>query len=260
MYMDRRLLYPAITVTAWAQQQPAQPAAEALRDRVQEYYQLMVDKKYRQAEAMVAEESREDYYNGRKPDLKGFEILTLDMQTATAAKVTIQAKVVLLMPGAGGQVFDMPTPTYWKLENGAWSWYIPEEVKAATPFGKMKADSAAAPALDMKGAAPGGIDNPDVGSLLNQITIDKHAVKLSAKEPEQQVTIFNNLPGPLDLIIDSHVKTIKGLSVVVQPVHLEAGSKAVVTLRRTGENKIEDSVTILAEPFHRELTIKVQTN
>ena len=72
--MDRRLLFPAIAATAWAQQ-PSQPSTEALRDRVQQYYQMMVDKKYRQAEAMVAMESKEDYYNGKK--IKHYKVCRL---------------------------------------------------------------------------------------------------------------------------------------------------------------------------------------
>ncbi len=257
--MDRRLLFPAIAATAWAQQ-PSQPVTEALRDRVQQYYQMMVDKKYRQAEAMVAEQSREDYYNGKKPDLRGFDIMNLDLQTPTTAKVTIRAKVVVLMPGAGGQLFDMPTPTYWILENGAWCWYIPEEVKAATPFGQMKNGANAAGGMDMKGAAPGGIDNPNVGSLVDQISIDKRSVTLTAKAPEQSVTITNGLPGPLDLTLDGRVLNIKGLKVEVKPTHLDAGAKAVVTIRRVGEAKLKDVVQVVAEPFHRIFDIQVESN
>lgn len=256
--MDRRLLFPAIAATAWAQQ-PSQPAAEALRDRVQQYYQMMVDKKYRQAEAMVAMESREDYYNGKKPDLKGFEIMNLDLLTPTTAKVTIRVKVVVLMPGAGGQLFDMPTPTYWILENGAWCWYIPEEVKAATPFGQMK-NTATGGGLDMKGAAPGGIDNPNVGSLVSQITIDKLSVRLSGQEREQSVTITNGLPGPVNLSLDSRVERITGLKVEIRPAQLQAGGKAVVTIRRVGDGKLKDVVQVVAEPFHRIFDIQVETN
>lgn len=259
MYMDRRLLYPAIAMTAWAQQ-PSQPAAEALRDRVQQYYQLMVEKKYRQAEGMVAEDSRDDYYNGKKPDLKGFQIINLDLQTPTTAKVTIQAKVVLLMPGAGGQVFDMPTPTYWKLENGGWCWYIPEEVRSATPFGKMQQTAGTAAAMDMKGAAPGGLDNPNVGALVDRITIDKLSVVLTSNEPEQRVTISNGLAGPLDLTLDSHTQNIAGLAVKIAPLHLEAGAQAVVTIRRTGNVRITEVVPVIAEPFHRIFNIQVRTD
>jgi hypothetical protein len=257
--MDRRLLFPAIAATAWAQQ-PSQPSTEALRDRVQQYYQMMVDKKYRQAEAMVAMESKEDYYNGKKPDLKGFEIMNLDLQTPTTAKVTIRAKVVVLMPGAGGQLFDMPTPTYWILENGTWSWYIPEEVKSATPFGQMKNGAGASGGMDMKGAAPGGIENPNVGALVNQISIDKRTITLSAKEPQQSVTITNGLPGPLDLNVDARVLNIKGLKVEVKPTHLDAGARAVVTFRRVGEARLTEVVQVIAEPFHRIFDIQVVSN
>jgi len=44
--MDRRLLFPALAATAWAQQtSPAQAAADkALRARLNQFYQLMVEK------------------------------------------------------------------------------------------------------------------------------------------------------------------------------------------------------------------------
>ncbi|HXJ43262.1 MAG TPA: hypothetical protein VNH18_28535 [Bryobacteraceae bacterium] len=260
--MDRRLLFPALAASAWAQQapQPAQPAVEALRDRVQQYYQLMVDKKYRQAEAMVAEDSKEDYYNSKKPDLKGFGIMSLDLTSEKTAKVTIRAKVLLLMPGAGAQIFDMPTPTYWKVENGSWSWYIPDEVRTATPFGKMQNNPSFGAGMDMKGAAPGGVENPDVGALVNKITIDRISIALSAKEPEQAITITNGLPGPINLSIDPHVKTIKGINVIADKLHLEAGEKSTLKIRRVGQEKVLDFVPVTAEPFHRVFNIQVRAD
>jgi hypothetical protein len=254
--MDRRLLFPAIAATAWAQQ-PSQPATEALRDRVQQYYQMMVDKKFRQAEALVAEESKEDYYAGKKPDIKNFEIMSIDLQADMVAKVTIKAKLLMLMPGAGAQVFDFPTPTYWKIEKGVWCWYVPAETKAATPFGKMVNDQSRGAGMDMKGAAPGTLDNPDVGSLLNKIGIDRVSVVLSEKEPVQLITITNGLPGPLDLIVDAHVKTIKNIVVDVTPLHLEGGAKAVITVRRQSAGKVADYVAITAQPFRRVFNIQV---
>jgi hypothetical protein len=244
-------------MTAWAQQ-PAQPTAEALRDRVQQYYQLMVDKKYRQAEAMVADDSKEDYYAGKKPDLKSFDIMNIDLQTANTAKVTIRAKVLLLMPGAGAQLFDMPTPTYWKLENGAWCWYIPEEIKNATPFGKVQTNQNAGTGLDMKGAAPGGIETPDIGALVGKISIDRLSVTLSAGKPEGVVTITNSLPGPIEVALDSHVNTISGIKVDVQPLHVEGGATAKVRIRRTGNVRKVDTVAVVAEPFHRVFSIEVR--
>ena len=260
--MDRRFLFPALAATAWAQQapQPAQPNVEALRDRVQQYYQLMVDKKYRQAEAMVAEDSKEDYYNGKKPDIRAFDIMSIDLTSEQTAKVTIRAKVMMLMPGAGAQIFDMPTPTNWKLENGLWAWYIPEEVKSATPFGKMQNNPSFGAGMDMKGAAPGGVENPDVFALINKITIDRISVALSAKDPEQIVTITNGLPGPITLSLDPHIKTIKGLSVTADALHLETGEKAAIHIRRAGREKVNDVVAVTAEPFHRVFKIQVRAD
>ena len=259
--MDRRLLFPVIAITAWAQQQPAQPAAEALRDRVRQYYQLMVEKKYRQAEAMVAEESKDDYYAGQKPEIKAFEITMLDLQTETTAKVTIRIKVLVLMPGAGAQIFDVPSATYWKLENGAWNWYIPAETKGLTPFGKMQPNSAAGTGtgMDMKGAAPGSLTSPDFAALLNQVHIDKSSITLTAQVPVQLVTIENGLPGPITLALDPHVKTLTGLTVEVEPAAVAAGAKAVIRIRRTGNKKFSDVVVVNAEPFHRSFEIMVRS-
>lgn len=256
--MDRRFLFPALAATAWAQQQPAQPNVEALRDRVQQYYQMMVDKKYRQAEALVAEESKEDYYNGRKPDIKSFEITSINLTSDKTAKVIIKAKVLTLMPGVGAQVFDFPTPTDWKLENGNWAWYIPEEVKSATPFGKMQNAPGSGAGLDMKGAAPGSVDKPDMAALMNQVTIDRSSLTLSKSSPEQTVRITNNLPGPINLSLDPHIKAVKAVNVAVDKLHLESGEKATVSIRAVGDEKFSEVLPIIAEPFHRVFNIQVK--
>ena len=79
--MDRKLLLPVVAVTAWAQQ--ANPAAveaeKAVRARAQEFFDLQVGKKYRQGEAMVAEDSKDDYYNGDKYSFKSFTIQRVEL-------------------------------------------------------------------------------------------------------------------------------------------------------------------------------------
>jgi hypothetical protein len=259
--MDRRLLFPAVAVTAWAQQaSPAAAEAEkALRDRVQQFYQLQVDKKYRQAEGMVADDTKDDYYVGKKPNIQGFTIDRVELSDDnTKAKVSIKAKVLVLMPGAGAQVFEMPTPTTWKVENGEWRWYISAEAKVTTPFGKINtAGDTKTSELNTKGQAPGGIMNPDLGALQGKATIDRAEVILTADSPSQVVTITNELPGPLDLRVDPHAGMIKGLTVEVDKTHLEAGEKARVLLRLTGTNRISDVVEIAAFPLNRPFDIKV---
>ncbi|HKD06627.1 MAG TPA: hypothetical protein VKB79_12070 [Bryobacteraceae bacterium] len=257
--MDKRLLFPAVALTAWAQASPeAADAEKALRERAQQFYQLQLEKKYRQAEAMVADDTKDDYYASKKPDIKGFTVdkveLAPDLKTA---KVIIKAKVTVMMPGAGAMNFDLPTPTEWKLENGEWRWYISHETRVATPFGDLHSSGSGGSSPDTKGAAPGGIDNPNVQAIQDQISISKTSVRLSRNNRQDSVSITNGLPGPIDLRLDSHVEKIKGLSVEPDKTHLTSGETAVVLLRMTGDNKFADHVDIVAQPLNRLLRIEV---
>ncbi len=257
MFMNRRLFfYPAVAGVVWAQQAaPAdQEAKKALEARAQKFYQQMVEKKFRQAEALVAEESQEDYYAGNKPDIKGFEIMRSDiMPGGQKASVTIKARVLVLMIGSGAQVFDLPTPTYWKLENGEWMWYVPEEIKHATPFGAFK-----------NSVKPGDFTTPDdkgrapaLGTMVGQVTIDKTEVTLSAKQLSQTVVIENKLPGPVDLRVDPHANAISGLTVKVSKLRLEAGEKATLQIEWNGKDAVSDTVEVVAFPINRPFDIRV---
>src|SRR4051794_20209879 len=101
-YIDRRFLLPiAAVTTVWAQQQSPEAAqAEAeLRARVDQFFQLQVDKKFRQAESLVADDSKDAYYDGNKYNIKGFKIDTIQLlDDNTRAKVTIKGRVTFVMP------------------------------------------------------------------------------------------------------------------------------------------------------------------
>ena len=260
--MDRRLLFPAVAATAWAQQSnPAAVAAEkALRERAQTFYQLQTDEKYRQAEAMVADDTKDDYYNGKKPKIKGFTIDRIDLNDdLTKAKVLVKAKVLILMPGAGAQIFEMPTPTTWKLESGEWRWYIAPEAKIMTPFGKINTAGASpgGGTLDTKGAAPGGIADPNLGALQGEISISETSVELTRHKRDEQLTLRNGLPGPLDLRIDPHVENIGGLTVKIDKTHLNSGESATVQFHLYGDKKLSDTVEIVAAPLNKIFDIQV---
>jgi hypothetical protein len=258
--MIKAFLIPLLAGALCAQQTapPADPEA-ALRERVRQFYQLLSDKKFRQAEGMIAEDTRDDYYNARKQDIKGFTIEKIDLDKDNAhAKVVIKLKVLFLMPGAGAQTLEISPPSYWKMENGEWRWYIPEELKAATPFGKMRTGDSAAGEANTKGQAPGTIDNPDIKALLGQVTIDKDAVELGAETPDKAVTITNGTPGPVELHMDPHVQTIKGLEVKLDKTHLDKGEKTQIHLHYLGSGKISDVVEVTAAPLNVPLYVTVK--
>src|ERR1044071_5965016 len=71
----------------------APPAVdEALRARIAKFYQLHVDSKFRQAEALVAEDSKDFFYSANKPKYLGFEIKQIiysdDFTKARAVVIT----------------------------------------------------------------------------------------------------------------------------------------------------------------------------
>jgi hypothetical protein len=258
MNMDRRLLFPALAATAWAQQtSPAQAAAEkAVRARVNQFYQLMLEKKYRVAEEMVAVDSKDDYYNGTKPDIKGFSVEKIELTDRnTRAMVIVKWKLQTLFPGAGALVFDFPTTTWWKIENGKWSWYIDREKRAQTPFGTLKSDgSATTSTLDTTGKAP------DIAAIQNGVTIDRTSVTLSAANPREVVTVFNNLPGPTHLNVEETEFKLKGVDVEISPSELNPGEKASITFVLTSDLKISGKVRIEASPLNKVFEIQVSGN
>jgi hypothetical protein len=256
-YPDRRFLFPVVAATAWAQQPaPAVDEVEAaLRARVEQFYQLQVDKKFRQAEALVAEESKDDYYNRAKPDIKGFSIQEIHLSdNNTRARVTLKGKLVFKIPQLGTQAFEMPMTTSWKMEDGQWFWFIDPELSGQTPFGKTNFQAGKAPA-DSAGRPPVKID---VATLMNQVTLDSTSVILNASNPVQTITVSNNLPGEVNLELTN--PQLEGVSIEVERSTLKAGEKSAIRFRRTSEAKSSGLVSIVASPLNKVFDIRVRSN
>jgi hypothetical protein len=256
-YMDRRLLFPAVAITAWAQQPSPSPAATeaetALRARVEQFYQFQVDKKFRQAEAMIAEESKDSYYNGSKPDIKTFSIKEIELlDDNSRARVTLRGKVTVRTP-VGAQEFEMPAITSWKIENGEWMWYIDRDIASRSPFGKINP-----PADTAKGASVHPAPLIDVATLMNQVTVDNMAVALNSSNREQTITVSNNLPGEVSLAIDP--PPLDGIVVELEKLVLKTGEKGAVHFRLKGEAKTSGVVKLVVSPLDKVFEIQVHSN
>ena len=255
-YPDRRFLFPLVAATAWAQQPaPAVDEVEAaLRARVEQFYQLQVDKKFRQAEALVAEESKDDYYNRPKLDIKGFSIQEIHLSdNNTRARVTLKGKLTLKMAQLGSQAFEMPMTTSWKMENGQWCWFIDPDLSSQTPFGRIDRS----PATARKPGDPPPV-KIDVATLMNQVTLDSTSVILDASNPIQTITVSNNLPGEVNLELTN--PQLEGVSIEVERSTLKAGEKSAIRFRRTSEAKSSGLVRIVASPLNKIFDIRVRSN
>src|SRR4051794_9122395 len=77
---------------------PPQDVDDALRARITKFYDLHVASKFRQAEQLVAEESKDDFYVLSKPELKAFKIGNIEYsEKFTKAKVVIIGSLPVLV-------------------------------------------------------------------------------------------------------------------------------------------------------------------
>src|SRR6187401_2055965 len=114
-----RQLYLGILATALYGQAPADlfhkpPAGvdEALRARINEFYRHHVKQQFRQAEALVAEDTKDFFYSHNKPQYLSFEISRIEYsKDFTKAKATIIGEQYIMMPGFTDKPMKIPQPS-----------------------------------------------------------------------------------------------------------------------------------------------------
>jgi len=204
----------------------APPAVdEALRARISKFFQYHVDGKFRQAESLVAEDSKDFFYSANKPKYMGFEIKDIIYSDDfSKAKAVVVTQMVVMAPGFLDKPVPVPIPSRWKLVKGEWFWYIDQDELNMTPFGKMKAGTAPA-----GGSSVPAIPGPEEAArLLAGVKVEKEEVVLKAKEPgTAEFTIVNGMPGHVSLSLDE--LHFQGVTVKLDAQDLAAGAKAHVT-------------------------------
>ena len=168
----------------------------ALRARVAKFYQAHVDGKFRVADQVVAEDSKDAFFAADKNRYRGFEITKISYTDEyTKARVVTTCDSDFLMPGKRFPV-KIPMTTLWKVVDGEWFWYVePKSEVIETPFGKMsggKEEPAGKVSFEDR------MTNP--AALARQIKVDRTEVKLSSYEPASaEVSVSNQMPGEISL-------------------------------------------------------------
>ena len=205
--------------------QKAPPAVdEALRARITKFFQLHVDGKFRQAEALVADDTKDFFYSANKPKYLGFEIKSIVYSdNFTKAKAVVVAQMVVMAPGFLDKPVPVPLPSRWKVENGDWYWYIDQDELNMTPFGKMKAGSGNGAPSNLP-AIPGP---EEAARLLNGVKPDREEVELNGKQAgSAEFVIANTMSGHVNLALDEI--NFQGFTATLDHTDLAAGEKAHV--------------------------------
>ncbi len=256
--MYRFLSIFLLTLSLSAQQnldKPPQDVDDALRARIKQFYDLHVAGKYRQAEQLVAEESKDDFYSLSKPDIHAYKIGNIEYsENFTKAKAVIVGSMPVLLKWAGGTLMDMPFASFWKIENGQWSWYYNKEALRHTPFGDVKTqpeENAPRPtALPVMPVL-------SVEQLQSALKIDRSHVELSVGKPAT-AKVTNTLPGPASLTVSCPFKPLAelGITAVFDKPDLKANETATLTLTASPETKIGNvPVQITISPTNQILNL-----
>ena len=244
-----------------ADQAPAEVDG-ALRARVNEFFTMQLNHQFRQAEALVAEDTKDFYYEAKKPNFKSFRIdgieYSSDLQTAV---VTIRGKNDVLFAGAGIVEMDFAERSKWKIENGKWCWYFDKDSLLNTPFGRVKAAPSDGAKPPSDGAGPvsplGPFRSPSAAALRGgAVQVDRAQIQLDAGNPQPAViNLKNNLPGPVNLTV---IDPPQGLKISIARPELAAGEATQVTIM-PDPNATDRPTTVLlrAQPVNQIISIAI---
>lgn len=231
---------------------PPAEVDQALRARITEFYGYHVSGQPRKAEAMVAEDTKEYFYNNNKPAYLHCETRTIVYsENFTHAKATILCKMYVMVPGFTDKPLDVPIPSYWKIEDGKWVWYVDQVVRRGSPMG-----------LTMTPGPPRGDDQaprqslPEIPAtpdfLYSLVKADKTEVEIKRGE-SGQVIIANTAPGMMALQLNGK---IPGVEAKLDNDRLKANDKATVTLK-AGEDAQSGTLEVVVKPIDQVIAIHV---
>jgi hypothetical protein len=244
--MFRIALLAAFAALSFAQDGPKPPkdVDEALRARIQEFYQYHVTEEYRKAEKLVAEDSQDMYYVASKPHYLSFEIQSIVYSDHfTKAKVSVLCEQTSKMVGAIGKRLKMPSTSNWRVVDGKWFWYVDEAELSRGMFGKS-----ANAGTKADGATPPDISKP---VTLGAVKLEKESVD-AKPHTTQQVGIVNATPGTVSIVLHQQ---LPGWEVSIEKANLGPGEKTVATFK-AGDNPHGGEIQFMVNPFGYVLTIQ----
>jgi len=227
---------------------PPQDVDDALRARIKQFYDFHVSRKYRQAEQLIAEDAKDDFYVLSKPELRNFKIGAIEYSNNfTKAKVVILGTMPVLLPMSNTREMEMPFASYWEIEKGLWCWYYNKEASRHTPFGDVKESAGASGSSNATSLpAPPRVDLAEIQSA---VKIEKSSIDLVAGKP-QTIKLVNTLPGPVSLTIATALAPISksGFEATFDKPALKASETAILTVdvdprMRVGPYKLRITVS-----------------
>jgi hypothetical protein len=224
----------------------------ALRENIGKFFKAHIEGKFRLAEEVIAEDSKDFYYNMEKQRYLGYEIIRINYEeNFTKATVVTAVEVEWRSPRVGVMRVKPPMTSLWKIDNGKWCWYVIPQKDWDSPFGKMK------PGPDDPNKVMQMFKGVDVQTVNRQISLDRSEIRLSGYEASSgQAAIANSMPGEVRLRLEH--PAVPGLNVKLDKTTLASGEQAKVFVAYkppTANPKPASEILINVEPTGQILRI-----
>jgi hypothetical protein len=267
--MLRIFLLALLTGSLWAQEKPADPPPadvdQALRERINLFFKYHMTGEFRKAEALVAEDTKDYFYDHNKPRYVTAEIKSIEYsEKFTRAKAIVVISQYIGIPGFPDNMITVPIPSLWKIEpDGKWYWWIPADQIGLTPFGKMRQLPTGAPLPLPPGATPNdtgvGQVKPSIQNLIADPQLLLKAIKLNKDNLELKVgesgdvVVHNGTPGPATIAIQS---LPKGISAKLSKATIQDGEDSTITIEAV-EGAQSGDLNLEIGPLVQVLTVKI---
>jgi hypothetical protein len=211
-----------------AQTSQAPPAVDAaLRARVERFYSAFIAGKFKEAYALVADDSQDKFFELSKDEYKSCEILKINYSNNFAkATVVTTCKSDWRWHGAV-TLTTFPLTSTWVVVDGQWYWHYERPSMVPTPFSptgfvplppESTTDNAGLVPKNLAGAAQG---------ILSKIGIDKSSVHLRSGQRSQEVIhLRNDMPGEVSVTLDQ--PSVPGLNVSIGQSKLHAHEETAI--------------------------------
>lgn len=236
----------------------APPAVDAaLRERVQAFYQAQSEGKFREAEKLVAEESKDAYFEADKRRCRKFEIVKINYtENFTKATALTNCDTDMLMPPKGVIRVTMPTSTIWVVQQENWYWTVPVRKNRDTAFGKMTPGAGEDEVVKI----PTG---PSPEQLQKMVTADRTRIQLNpGGVATELVKIKNSMNGTVKLRLQTTGS--EDLQISLDKSELKLNEEAVLTIvykpmsEKQRVSGMFEEAKIFVEPLHTELRFRME--
>jgi len=224
------------------------PIDEALRARVDKFYQAYMAGKFREAYTLVAEDSQDAFLESSKDAYKSCETLKIRYSdNFTKASILESCKGEWRWHGQTIPT-QIPLTTNWKAIDGQWFWTFVKPTFAPNPF----SPTGYVRVPDEKEIAEGG-PRPVIPKIptdttaftrgiLAKIKIDKNMITLRATETShEEVRVRNEMPGTISISVDNLPQP--GLKITPAKTQLNANEETVIAF----DYRVDDALIACGE-------------